>query len=71
MSNYICGVFNNVMSYCIVKLIKNLNGIELPVVLLDTNEEVWEFDSHDEAISISEILTKNSDSGYRYYVKKL
>jgi hypothetical protein len=71
MSNYICGVFNNVMAYCIVKLVKNLNGIELPVVLLDTNEEVWEFDSHDDAISMAEILTKNSDSGYRYYVKKL
>jgi hypothetical protein len=71
MSNYICSVFNNVMAYCILKLVKNLNGIELPVVLLDTNEEVWEFDSHDDAISMAEILTKNSDSGYRYYVKKL
>ncbi len=59
------------MAYCIVKLVKNMNGIKLPVVLLDTNEEVWEFESHDDAIKMSEILTKNSDSGYRYYVKKL
>jgi hypothetical protein len=50
---------------------KNVNGIELPVILLDNNDEVWEFDSADEAIKISEILTKNSDSGYRYYVKKV
>jgi len=57
--------------YCIIKLIKNVNGIELPVILLDNNDEVWEFDSADEAIKISEILTKNSDSGYRYYVKKV
>jgi len=57
--------------YCIIKLMKNVNGIELPVVLLDNNDEVWEFDSADEAIKISEILTKNSDSGYRYYVKKV
>jgi len=57
--------------YCIIKLIKNVNGIELPVILLDNNDEVWEFDSADDAINISEILTKNSDSGYRYYIKKV
>jgi hypothetical protein len=50
---------------------KNVNGIELPVILLDNNDEVWEFDSADEAIKISEILTKNSDSGYRYYITKV
>ena len=57
--------------YCIIKLMKNSNGIELPVVLLDNQDEVWEFQSADEAIKIAEILTKNSDSGYRYYVKKV
>jgi D-beta-D-heptose 7-phosphate kinase/D-beta-D-heptose 1-phosphate adenosyltransferase len=34
-------------------------------------DEVWEFDNVDEAIKMSEILTKNSDSGYRYYIKKV
>ena len=62
---------NNVMSYCIVKLIKNHIGVEMPVILLDTNEEVLEFENPDEAVMIAEILTKNSDSGYRYYVKKV
>jgi len=57
--------------YCIIKLMKNSNGIELPVVLLDNQDEVWEFQNADEAIKIAEILTKNSDSGYRYYVKKV
>jgi hypothetical protein len=57
--------------YCIIKLMKNVNGIELPVVLLDNNDEVWEFENVDFAIKMSEILTKNSDSGYRYYVKKV
>ena len=57
--------------YCIIKLMKNVNGVELPVILLDNNDEVWEFDSADDAINISEILTKNSDSGYRYYIKKV
>lgn len=59
------------MAYCIVKLIKNQNDVTLPVILLDNNDEVWEFDDADMAIKMSEILTKNSDSGYRYYVKKV
>lgn len=59
------------MAYCIVKLIKNQNDVTLPVVLLDNNDEVWEFDDVDMAIKMAEILTKNSDSGYRYFVKKV
>jgi len=59
------------MSYCIVKLIKNLEGIELPVIMLDSDDEVWEFSNPDDAIKLAEILTKNSDSGYKYYVKKV
>ena len=57
--------------YCIIKLMKNINGIELPVVLLDMSEEVSESDKVDETLKVAEILTKNSDSGYRYYVKKV
>ena len=59
------------MAYCIIKLMKTENGIELPVVLLDNHDEVWEFDNVDIAIKTAEILTKNSDSGYRYFVKKV
>ena len=59
------------MAYCIIKLMKTDNGIELPVVLLDNYDEVWEFEDVDIAIKMSEILTKNSDSGYRYFVKKV
>ena len=57
--------------YCIVKLIKNVEGKELPVIMLDSYDEVWEFNNADEAIKMAEILTKNSDSGYKYYVKKV
>ena len=59
------------MAYCIIKLMKTDGGIELPVVLLDNHDEVWEFEDVDIAIKMSEILTKNSDSGYRYFVKKV
>jgi hypothetical protein len=57
------------MSYIIVKIIKNQNGKDLPVVMLN-GEEVWSFQEADEAIKMAELLTTNSDSGYRYYVKK-
>ncbi len=57
------------MSYIIVKIIKNQNGKDLPVVMLN-GEEVWSFQDADEAIKMAELLTTNSDSGYRYYVKK-
>jgi hypothetical protein len=57
------------MSYIIVKIIKNENGKDLPVVMLN-GEEVWSFQNADEAIKMAELLTTNSDSGYRYYVKK-
>lgn len=59
------------MAYCIVKLIKNHDGIELPVIMLDSDDEVWEFTDVDEVIKLAEILTKNSDSGHKYYVKKV
>jgi hypothetical protein len=57
--------------YIIVKYIKNEKGIELPVIILDVHTEVWEFDSIEGAEKIREILEKNSDSGYRYIVKKI
>lgn len=57
--------------YIIVKLVKNSNGVEMPVVLIDDHSEVWEFESEKEADSIRTILEKNSDSGHRYIVKKV
>ena len=59
------------MAYCIVKMIKSVNGIELPVVMLDSQDEVWEFDVYEDAERIANILVKNSDSGYTYTVKKV
>lgn len=59
------------MAYCIVKMVKSVNGVELPVVMLDSQDEVWEFEVHEEAEHIANILEKNSDSGYTYTVKKV
>lgn len=57
--------------YIIVKFIKNNNGVEMPVLMIDTHSEVWEFNSIEEAEKIRDILEKNSDSGYRYEVKRI
>ena len=59
------------MAYCIVKIVKTVDGKELPVIMLDSQDEVWEFEVHEEAEHIANILEKNSDSGYTYTVKKV
>ncbi len=59
------------MAYCIVKMVKSVNGIELPVVMLDSQDEVWEFENVEIAEQMASILEKNSDSGYTYTVKKV
>jgi exo-beta-1,3-glucanase (GH17 family) len=57
--------------YCIIKNVKTVDGKELPVIMLDAFDEVWEFNSSEEAEKIAGNLTKNSDSGYTYYVRKV
>ena len=59
------------MAYCIVKIVKTVDGKELPVIMLDSQDEVWEFELHEDAERIANILEKNSDSGYTYTVKKV
>lgn len=59
------------MAYCIVKMVKSVNGVELPVVMLDSQDEVWEFENVEIAEQMASILEKNSDSGYTYTVKKV
>ena len=57
--------------YVIVKLIKNHNGIKMPVILLDENHEVMEFDNEIDAEKMRKLFQENSDSGYEYIVKKI
>ena len=53
------------MCFVIVKYIKP----RVPVILLDSQGEVWEFDDREEAEMYAEIFEANSDSGYKYVVK--
>ena len=59
------------MSYLIIKEIKSDNGKVLPVVLLDSQADVMEFDTREEADKMAAVLNINSDSGHTYRVKKI
>jgi hypothetical protein len=56
--------------YCIIKYIK-VEKKELPVIILNSQDEVLEFDTDIQAEEFKNILQMNSDSGYRYVVKKI
>jgi len=64
---YIC-----IMSYIIIKLIKDLRSEkELPVIILDAQGEVLEYDSMEEAENMRARFEINSDSGHKYRIKKI
>jgi len=57
--------------YVIIKEMPNQNGIIVNVILINSQSEVWEFDSFDEAEKVRTVFEANSDSGYKYTVKKI
>jgi len=58
--------------YIIIKHMKNKKtGKMLPVVLIDSQSEVLEFDYKTEAEKLCEILNSNTDSGHIYTIKKV
>lgn len=58
--------------YVIIKSIKNRKtGKWLPVILLNSDNEVWEFETLKEAENMKDIFQNNSDSGHIYEVKKV
>jgi hypothetical protein len=57
--------------YVIVKHVKTQTNRTLPVIMLDTQGEVWEFDNKDKAQEMTNIFNANTDSGHIYEVKKV
>jgi len=57
--------------YVIIKKIKTKNKTKIPVILLDSQGEIWEFDTEIEAEKMKDAFQTNSDSGYIYEVKKI
>jgi hypothetical protein len=57
--------------FVIIKHVKNKSGINVPVILINGDSEIWEFDTLEEAESMRVLFEQNSDSGYKYEVKKI
>ena len=57
--------------YVIIKEIQNQRGMKVHVILTNGQSEIWEFDTYDEADRMRTIFQNNSDSGYKYTIKKI
>ncbi len=60
--------------YVIVKHVRvnsNNRSNKVPVILLNSDTEVWEFETREAAEEMKEIFQTNSDSGHVYEVKKI
>jgi hypothetical protein len=60
--------------YVIVKHVKVKSSSmskKVPVILLNSDTEVWEFETEKEAEKMKDIFQTNSDSGHVYEVKKI
>ncbi len=57
--------------YVIIKEMTNPSGIKINVILINSQSEIWEFDTHEEAEEMRKVFEANSDSGYKYSVKKI
>lgn len=56
--------------WVIIKKIKQDNNIEIPVIVLNSQDEIWEFKSKDEADYMTDVFNKNSHSGRNTYESK-
>ena len=57
--------------YCIIKKMTNEKGIIVPVIVIDSHDEILEFDTLEQAEKMRDTFQKNSDSGHEYVVKKI
>ena len=57
--------------YVIIKHIKTENKKRVPVILLNSESEILEFETLESAEKMKEIFELNSDSGHKYEVKKI
>ena len=64
--------YHFIMSYIIIKMVKDASREkELPVIILDSEDDVLEFDTKEDAEEMRLRFEVNSDSGYKYRVKKI
>jgi len=58
-------------SWIIVKEIELENKRKQSILILDNAEEIWEFKDFESANRMAQIFEKNSDSGWKYYPRKV
>jgi 1,2-phenylacetyl-CoA epoxidase PaaB subunit len=51
-------------------MVEHHTGVVLPVILVDSYSEIMSFETEEEALKMKDIFEANSDSGYKYLVKK-
>jgi len=64
-----CYILNNI--FVIIKNVSLPNNRILPVIMLNEQGEVWEFDDKDKVQEMVNILNTNTDSGHKYEIKKI
>ena len=57
--------------FVIIKNVSLPNNRILPVIMLNEQGEVCEFDDKDKVQEIVNILNTNTDSGHKYEIKKI
>ena len=57
--------------YIIIKEIESMRGTKLPVIMLNGQAEVLEFENEALALNFAEIMNTNTDSGHKYSVKQI
>ena len=58
--------------FVIIKHIKqNTTGKTVPVIIIDDQNEIMEFETHEAADEIRKVFQKNSDSDHVYEIKKI
>ena len=58
-------------TFVIIKHLKTNTGITVPVIILDSQGEVLEFETQEEAENMRSIFQKNSDSGYTFSLREI
>lgn len=58
-------------SYVIVKILQTSKGKPQHVLLVDTNNEILEFNDKSKAEHLANIFEMNSEQGFTYYVREI
>lgn len=58
-------------SYIIIKKVENSRGVTVPIVMLNGLSEVMEFDNYEEANKVAQLFEVNSDSGWKYTIRRI